>query len=495
MKKSAGLILIVLVIAMAAQISAFEFCDDGVVREKDLRLISVDDMLEENTKEWIWQTEQNIELELRVENREDESRDYVVEAVLVENDNDVDTAQNDDNLKEEFSLSADERKTISLHFEVDEDIDEGEYLLFVKFYEKGDENDRCVENGEEIVKIKELKICPDGNVDEDDLEIERISDRNEDNDEDWVWAPGNDLVVSIDFSNKDYSERDFIVELIMLDEEGTEVEFAESPGNVMEDTFLEEGDEEDILFEFTLNSLLTGEDYSLYARFYDEDDEDICTSLKAENKDISVTIEIEKEDNNVVVTKVEGPNEAETGSEVNYVVKIVNLGKEDEKRARVVLYSRILNITKIAEIDDLESGEEAEVNFSFRVLDAINLSTAKMTFSTDFDYNSNSDVYKKESDDNDNVDYFVNVIPKEITEESEPIVEEENTTIEELLETSVNPETTSSAPITGAAIGSSNKSSSALWISVAVLLVAGAALFLRQKQKKKDYYAYGTSYN
>ena len=495
MKKSGVFVLTVFVIVMiAVQVSAFEFCDDGVVGEKDLRLISVDDMLKENVKEWIWEPNQNIEIEIRVENREDESRDYVVEAVLVENDNDVDTAMNNDNLKEEFSLGGNERKTISINFEVDEDLDEGEYILFVKFHEKGGEKERCVENSEEIVKIKELKICPDGNVDEDDLEIKSISDRNEDNDEDWVWAPGDDLAVSVEFENKDYSERDFIVELVMVDEEGNEVEFADSPGNIVEDIFLEEGENDDILFEFTLNSLLTGDDYSLYARFYDSDDEDICTSLKAENKDNSVSIEIAKEDHNVVVTKVEGPTEVETVSEANYKVKIVNLGKEDEKKARVVLYSRDLNITKIAEIEDLESGEEAEIDFSFIVNEKINLSTAKMTFSTDFDYNSNSDVYKKESDDNDNVNYFVTVIPKEIIEE--PVVEE-NITVEEPTETPATTPSQSQAPITGAVVGASQKDYFMLWISLVAVLVLGVALFFKQnyQKRKHEYYHYGGPLN
>ncbi len=74
MKRGMLTIFLLLLIATLAQATAFEFCDDGIVGEDKLRIISVDDMLKDNAREWKWQESQNIEIEVRVENKADESK-------------------------------------------------------------------------------------------------------------------------------------------------------------------------------------------------------------------------------------------------------------------------------------------------------------------------------------------------------------------------------------------------------------------------------------
>ena len=128
--------LILTIILFSSQALAFEFCDDGTTGKNNIRLISVDDMLKENSKEWTWQSSQKIEIETRVENKKDESETYIIEAIFKNTDETIKIAKESDNLKKEFSLSGNERKSISLEFETTENINTGRYDIYIKFYKK-----------------------------------------------------------------------------------------------------------------------------------------------------------------------------------------------------------------------------------------------------------------------------------------------------------------------------------------------------------------------
>ena len=108
------ILLTIITISLLVQVSAFEFCEDGTVGETNLRLISIDDMLKDNSKEWTWSTSEKIEIEARIENKNDESETYILEAIFIENDEEITVAKDSGDLKEEFTLSAEERKSISL---------------------------------------------------------------------------------------------------------------------------------------------------------------------------------------------------------------------------------------------------------------------------------------------------------------------------------------------------------------------------------------------
>ena len=219
MKKRTVTLFSLLLLASILQVSAYEFCDDGIVGEKELRIISVDDMLKDNGAEWIWQNTDTVEVEIRVENKEDESKNYKLELVFVKDDDEEDVAKDEDDLIKEFTLSGEERKSISMIFKLDEDVDVDEYELYVKFYEEGEEESRCVENSDETIIIEKLQICEEDEVDKDELEIEEITDNKIENEVEWEWTPGNEVHVSVEVENKDYETSEFQIELIFFDEE------------------------------------------------------------------------------------------------------------------------------------------------------------------------------------------------------------------------------------------------------------------------------------
>jgi len=482
MKKSTILFLSILLVSQAL---AFEFCDEGETDTSSLRIISIDDMMKENSKEWKWEPGITVELEARVENREDESENFILEIVFVENDDDKKKKKNDDNLKQEFTLSANERKTISIEFKIDEDADLGEYQIYAKLYQNREEDERCIENSEENILIEKIELCEDGNVDTDELKISKITDEEKDNDNEWEWATGNEIEITLKLYNYDYDERNFVTELILLNEDNEEVQLAEDTGNTIETQEIDEDDSEEFTFTFNLNSNLKEGKYKLYAKSYDEDDEDdICTSQKAESKSNPITIEIEKEKHNVIPTKVTGPITAETGEIIEYKAIIKNQGIEDEDKVLIIAYNYLLGLKQKIEIEDLESNEEATINFTITIPQNTTARQYKISFSTEFKYNENRDYYKAASDANDDIKKTLTVTKTTTIETENEIIEtneeEENTTIEiETIEIQRN-ETTL---FTGNAIGTSNNSSKTWTLAlIAIIAIAGTFVFLKRKK-------------
>jgi len=484
-------LLFLLLIASVTQATAFEFCDDGTTGEDNLRIISVDDMLKNNNNEWEWEAPQEIELEIRIQNKEDETKEYTLEAIFIENDDEAEIVENDDDLETTFQLNGNSRESISLNFEIDKDTEIGNYELYVKLYEKGNEDDKCTENSEEEITIEKIELCEDGNIDEDDLEIKKIIDEKRNNDNEWEWISGSEVDLSVELSNKEYSERDFTVELIMLNEDNEEIEFSEDETRIEKTISIDEDEEETIYFNFELDQNLEEGEYSLYAKIYDEENTDVCTTLKAEGSSSSKKVKIEREDNNVIITEVSGPKDIQTNTETSYAAKITNVGNEDEEKVMIILLNRKLGIKEQIEIEDLESGAETEMTFSFSVPENATLGKQTLTFITEFEYDSKKNRYKKYSKKEDEVRYYVNItkgITVEDIIENETIgnetVENEtvfNETIEDTFFEDEAPE--ESAPITGNVVGISERKS--IWpMAIGFLLLAGIGIFFFLKKPK-----------
>lgn len=484
MKRGMISILTLLLIVATFNVSAYEFCDNGVQGENDLRLISVDDMMKGNSKEWTWKTEEIVELELRIENKDDKSNDYIAEIIFLNEDEEkVRMADNSDDLEAEFSLSSKERKSISLIFEINEEITKDEYDMFVKVYKKGDENLVCMENSEEKIKIEKVELCENGNVETDDLEITKIEDNKEDNEEEWMWAPGNDLEINVELENKDYSERNFIIELIMLDKDNEEIIFAKNNNDIRKELELNEDEDDNTKFSFELINELKEGTYSLYAKAYDENDEEICTSLKAQTKSEKVEIEIKRAERKVVVTNVEGPTTGEFSSTLKYNVTVENLGVKTEEKVSVIIYNGPLGIRETAEIDNLESEEKETITLNVEMPKNGSLDRQKIIFSTEYEYSENSNYFKSESDASDDKKIYLTLTPK-----TEIKVEQ---TINETIEVAIEPNQTIletptenfPAKITGNVIGESKNRTN--WgIIFGLIALSGIGVFLFTKKPK-----------
>jgi len=473
------ILLTILTVFLLAQVSAFEFCENGQVGESDLRLISIDDMLKDNSKEWTWSTSEKIEIEARVENKNDESETYVLEAIFIDNDEEITIVKDSDDLKKEFSLSADERKSVSLNFQIDEDTDEDSYDLYVKFYKKGDEDTECVENSEEQIKIEKIELCENGNVDEDDLEIKGVTDEQDDNEKMWEWKPGNDIQIAVDLKNKKYSSREFVVELIMFDENNEEIILAEDSKELKKEVTLDEDESDDVKLYFTLSTEIEEGEYTLYAKAYDKNNENTCTSQKAQSNSDPEIITIKRPQRKVAVIDVSGPTEVKTHEKISYTVTITNLGSKDEEKVSALAYNNKLGIKELKEISGLDSGETKNLTFSFTIPENVSLSRQAILFSVEYEYNERLDYYESESEDEDSIRRYI-TISQGSPEEEKPMI---NETIPTPTQNEANIPTTT---ISGNVVNSSNRASSWLIaIGLLALALVGGYFLIRPKKEKQ----------
>jgi hypothetical protein len=487
MKKEVVCCVIVFVVLFIAQVSAFEFCDEGIQGEEELRIISVDDMIKEDGIEWAWQTLGEVELEVRVQNRGEERSNYEIELVFVQDGQEEEIVVDDDNLKKEVELDSGERKSVSFVFEIDEDADKGDYELYVKFYLESDEDEQCVESLDEIVRLNTIEICEDGNVDLDDLEILEIRDES-DFDDTWEWGLNSQISIEVDVENKDVSLSDFVVELLLYDMDGQELDFVLNDQDVREDVRIGEDEEEDISFDFEIDPQLEEGSYYLYAKVYAEDDYDICTSLRAEKKGSLEKIVIKREENKIVVSSVDGPKELGLEEKGTYTVNIVNIGNEDEEKVKVILYNRLLGVKSEVEIDSVKSGEEREVVIDFVVPMNHTVESAKILFSTEFEYDEDREIYLKSSEDNDDIKYPITLTQVEGVQEEENDTALEDEVVEdiigEILEGNVDEEILdedifdedilADSPITGAVVGADKGGNGMTAMIVLIVILCGS---------------------
>jgi hypothetical protein len=490
MEKS--VITILTLILLAGQISAFEFCEDGEVGENNLRLISLDDMLKDNSKEWTWESYQEIELEARVENKDDSSGAYILEIIFKDGEKTVDIAEDEENLEKEIELKANERKSISIEFEVTEDIEIDEYEVYAKFYKKNSEDEECTENSEETVSIEKIEICEDGEVDKDELEISNIEDEEKDNDKSWNWAPGNDIAITLDLENKKLPETDFQVELIFLDEQNEEVFLSENSDDMIKSTTIDEDEEDDIAFNFKLRPDLEESEYTMYVKAYDEDDEEICTSEKAQTRANPITIKIQREERKVTVSEVKGPENAQTSSTIEYEATITNFGSKTEEKILARMYNYNLEIREEIEFEDVEAGEKRTANFIATIPENVSEKKYPLLFSVEYEYNEKQDYYKSLPDEEDEIRKYITISkkPEEKINEENKTNEKSNQTNEEGNQTLSNETKRNSTEegkvITGNAIGTREKSPNWILLSILIILaIIGIYLFFKKPRMKK----------
>jgi len=487
-RATAYLTLIFTLLILISQVNAFKFCDNGENGENKLRIISVDDMEKQNPLEWSWQNSEEIEIEVRVQNKEESRKDYKIELIFIQNDEEKRIVEDKENLKKEIELDEDERKSVSFQFKTENDIEDGEYELYVKFYNKNDEDEECVENSEERIKVKKIKICEEGNVDEDNLEIKSIIDKNSDIENQWEWEPSKKVELLVDIENKDYTIEEYETELILLDKNGEEVSFAEDPEKVKKERIIEEDNSIEIEFDFNIKNTINEGTYYLYAKVYAREDTDICTSLKAKKLGSPKKITIKKDDHNVIVTSVDGPEELEGGQSGTYTATLTNLGSKNEEKVKIMLYNSKLDINIQEEITNLEVGEEKQMTFEITIPESIESTTTKLRFSTEFRYDERTNYFEQISADEDDIQFLLKLTPMQIIPEKitpqESIFENLTDNIPIEIEETTNE---TNAPITGAVVGKKGGISGVTTtiITIIVLFIAISGIFLYKNKKKK----------
>lgn len=122
-----------------------DFCDNGNVNTSRLDITNVED---QSSNEWEWKPLDNVEIEVEVENNigDDDETDFVVEFALYDTvDDDYVELDGEDILEQDISIDDDDSQTVTFEFQVPIDVEDsdGRYVVFVKAYVDGDEDQYC----------------------------------------------------------------------------------------------------------------------------------------------------------------------------------------------------------------------------------------------------------------------------------------------------------------------------------------------------------------
>jgi hypothetical protein len=392
--KKVALLLVLMLIPFAA--SAYEFCssgEDGI----GLEIISVEDTLKDNSDAWIWDWNDDVEIDIEVKNNLNQEGDFTVELIFIDNnDNEVYVAVDNGDLERSLTLGSDENETISFNFKVEYGVVENAYDIYIKFYEDGKQDSECEEDSQEVT-IGSMIFCENGKSDESDLEIKGVSDNNKDNDNDWDWSVGDDIQIEVEVDNKDYDDMYFNVELVFVDEGGAEVSFATSSGNLAQSVEIERGSSEDVVFNFTVDNEVDSETYGFYVVAISDENSDICTSVRAYGGSV---IEVKVSgDYGILVSSVNGSNSVDAGSTENYSVVVRNLGTSKEDRILAVAYNFNLGVREEYVISDLAAGASKTVVFEIDFPIGSAGTSERIAFFADYNYDEDKDYYLNSSSD------------------------------------------------------------------------------------------------
>src|SRR3989339_344409 len=205
-----------------------------------------------------------------------------------------------------------------------------------------------------------------------ELRIYNISDLLVENDVKWDWNNQLNVGVNVHVENKNFSNENFVLELIFINKSGDAVDFSIS------------------------ESIRLGS-YELYAKLY-SDSETACTYLRAESWVNLTKVIIDRLDHDIILKKVIGPKDnVVNGTNVSFLIHVFNFGKFDEPKVKLRAYNSNLDLNKEFIIENLSMFETRKVHFWFLIsADKLN-ETRKITFSTEFNYDEDKSYYKKES--------------------------------------------------------------------------------------------------
>ncbi|MFZ5954973.1 MAG: putative S-layer protein [Nanoarchaeota archaeon] len=265
-------------------------------------------------------------------------------------------------------------------------------------------------------------FCRYGNVG-DSLEIEWIKDKSN-LDNDWEWKPLDDITAEVRIYNKGDKDLDLTVELIFVDTSGDVIEdFVLDEDDLMQDVSVDNDQKEKFEFNFKISPDVEDGDYQLYAKVYKENDEDQqCTSLVAEEVDNVQYVEINKEKNEVLVREIEGPQTASCDETIELNAKVYNVGRTDEDQVQIRLYNKELGIDISKEIDNLDQGDYDTVSFLVKIPKNAEEKQYRLTTTTFFDYDEDDDSYSKHVDIDKEFKYDLSVSGNCQKQTNQPVI-------------------------------------------------------------------------
>jgi len=338
--------------------------------------------------------------------------------------------------------------------------------------------------------ISAYEFC-ESKISEDKLEIIEIIDPQQTNEANWTWTISEEIKTEITVINKNFTERNFELELFLLDESSNIKSFTDTS---VKKTLSLNKSEKESSFSFTLKELEPAT-YFLYAKLTDPNNESICTSLKATSENTDTSIQIKQEEKIIIVRNIKGPKNVTSGNQVEYIVEVINLGNNNEDQVLVISYNNNLGIREEKEIMNLESGKSKNVTFNLTIPKNTTATQENILFSTEYDYNNKTDYYSQSSDKAK--PFSIKITQSENETATQP--QEENPPIPE--EIPPAPELEEALSISEPKETSQTKESKTLylWIilTITFLLIIMAAIFLflkyKKTQPKKDIQATSTA--
>jgi len=256
-----------------------------------------------------------------------------------------------------------------------------------------------------------------------DLEIIEVKDREKDNEDEWDWAPLDDVEFRVEVYN-DFDDKERIkIEYEIYDDEGKKVDFDEDDNE--QSISIDDGDSEKVTFSLRVPADMDDGDYKLFIKAYvkgkesDIDDPEEAGCIDNFDDSYYQKITIDREEDRAVIVDIEKlttPDFVMCGDLITLYAKVYNIGVEDEDKVKVQLHSADLGITLNEVLNDLEEGESATVTFNFRIPENVEEKHYLFRFINFYEYDEDDDEYdsnsKDDLDENFNFNLKVNCIPE-----------------------------------------------------------------------------------
>jgi hypothetical protein len=267
-------------------------------------------------------------------------------------------------------------------------------------------------------------------VGDDELEIMGIEDSSRTGEDEWTWTPNENISIQVIVKNENYTERDFEVKLFLLKENYGIIEnFTTSDNDIIKTVSLDKEESQTLNFSFQLNEI-DAENYFLYAKFYDKNNESLyCTELRARDNGDEILVEMKDKKRLIVIRKIYGPEEITPGSTVEYITEIINLGDIAEDQVLVKIYNAAFQLREEKEILNLAIEESKNITFGFTIPNNVT-TEQQIIFAIEYDYNQITGNYEEFSTNNKifTTQIKQNTTIPEIINETSNSTTEQNTT-------------------------------------------------------------------
>ncbi len=299
-----------------------------------------------------------------VENKHstDDAQDVEVEAWLYDNDDNKIVS------KDSFDIGKVKDKD---NEEFDDDLElvtDGlnpahSFNLYIRAYSRTEPEKFFVEKNIDSIDVKsEEDLCEAGDLEIDDLDEDDIRFHGD------KISPGEKIIVPVTVTNIGSDSIDDVVIRAWICEDDTACTWDDAHLDDYKISRLDAqdlGEDDEYTFEIPLEIPDDADDgdYRLRAEAYERSDED----ANCIGDDIS--IEIEKEDEEILITSISLPEILACGEEFTADIKLENIGNDDLEDLFIKVYdiSGKLGINKLSESFDLNDGKSKRETFSLKI--------------------------------------------------------------------------------------------------------------------------------